>query len=93
MHGIGDLEATETGITIMTENPRFKVVSYSDAAKFEDPNGYLLFQPLNFENFLVDTANNEIVWTDGYMQPEDATLNRDLKVLVDLLNRVAKELP
>ena len=35
-------------------------------------------------------AEGKTVWSDG-MEPEDATLYRDLKPLVDLLNKEAEE--
>ena len=38
---------------------------------------------------LVDTTTGEVVFHDG-MEPEDATLYRDLGTLVDLLNANAK---
>jgi len=41
-------------------------------------------------NYLLDTKTNDIVFRDG-MQPEDAILDRDLRIFVDLLNQVSEE--
>lgn len=42
----------------------------------------------HFPHLLVDTRTNAIVWHDA-MEPEDASLDRDLRALVDLLNAEA----
>jgi len=46
----------------------------------------------NYEywNVLIDTKDNSEVFDDR-MEPEDASLHRDLRSLVELLNRVTEE--
>lgn len=68
---------------------RFIVVD--EAEGYEDPEGFSEgVEDWNFPSYLVDTKTNEIVFKDGG-EPEDASLTRDYRRLVDLLNKVAEE--
>jgi hypothetical protein len=40
-------------------------------------------------SLLLDRIKNEVVFCDAYMEPEDASLGRDLGKFVDKLNEVA----
>lgn len=58
---------------------RAKTATNADEFVWEGPWGD------DFSNYLLDTRTNEIVFSDS-MEPEDATLSRDLSPLVTLLN-------
>lgn len=67
---------------------RFKVVDLDEAKKYNDPHSYVEYaSEWDYNNYLVDTATDDVIWSDG-MEPEDATLVRDLYFFVDLLNKV-----
>lgn len=55
-----------------------------DRFKIEERN-----DKYDYGNVLIDTKTGEVVFDDRRMEPEDATLCRDLSVFVDLLNEVA----
>lgn len=69
--------------------PKYKVVSIydPDIAEHKDPHGYLEYMSPDYDtcSFLLNTETDELVWCDR-MEPEDATLSRDLRGLVELLN-------
>lgn len=79
---------------------RFEVIIYPSEEwveehnnDFQDPKGFLDdFGGTFYEDqcLLYDNLKDEIVWADG-MEPEDATLTRDLSPLVVLLNQIAEE--
>lgn len=80
---------------------RFEVIDCPDkkwvkehSDQYRDPQGYLdgYLDWFEYEpcSFLYDNLKDEIVWSDR-MEPEDASLIRDLNPLVQLLNRVADE--
>lgn len=70
-------------------NDRFVVVNTPEAAGREDAAAWGL-EPGDYGSVLIDTKTDRIVFSDS-MEPEDASLGRDLKPLVDLLNEVDKE--
>lgn len=65
---------------------RFKVIHCRD---YIDSEGNKPYED-DYDCLLIDTTNNEIVFSDS-MEPEDATLYRDLYPLVELLNKLAAE--
>lgn len=63
---------------------RFKVVELEEAKEYDE---YVCeWDENDGRSYLLDTKTNEIVFSDA-MEPEDATLGRALKPLVDLLNK------
>lgn len=68
---------------------RFIVVDNDEAQNYADPFDYAYPNDhYDVSGFLVDTEKHEVVFCD-YMEPEDATLGRDLRPLVDLLNELS----
>ncbi len=65
------------------DDPRFKVIGPEEAEK----HGEYVSDRDNDEctSFLLDTKTATVVFSDA-MEPEDATLDRALRPLVDLLN-------
>lgn len=70
---------------------RFTVLPWDDAKGYEDPDGLTDFgHDLDYSSYLIDTETGEVVFCDA-SEPEDATLGRTYRPLVDLLNKVAAE--
>lgn len=68
---------------------RFIVVGKDELDEYNDPHGYSEYgDEWDYPGYLVDVDSQEILWMDQ-MEPEDATLDRSLSPLVDLLNKVA----
>lgn len=69
---------------------RFMLCDYREALRYEDPEDWLaLGHDLDFATYLVDTEVGIVVFCD-HMEPEDATLDRDLQPLVRYMEEVAK---
>lgn len=69
---------------------RFLVTDYAEAKYFDDPEGWMHFgHEGEWCNYLIDTELGIVVFCD-HMEPEDATLTRDLQPLVRYLEELAK---
>lgn len=73
---------------------RFKIVSLTEAALVDEEAAEYLeeiadewYTPL----VVLDTQNNKVVFYEGQVEPEDATLDRYYSALVRLLNEVDAE--
>jgi hypothetical protein len=66
---------------------RYQVVEWSQASDARNAEEYAPWDgDDDLATYLLDNKTNEIVFCDR-MEPEDATLDRDLAPLVELLNR------
>lgn len=70
---------------------RYKVVNLEEAAKHDGEVAEMLEWKSNWDDnlYLLDTKTGKIVFNDR-MEPEDASLDRDLRPLVTLLNALAE---
>lgn len=65
---------------------RFVTVAWDEAQNATNAGEYEPWDgDRDYSSYLLDTKTNKIVFNDR-MEPEDATLDRDLSPLVDLLN-------
>lgn len=88
MHDPGDEDKGHSGIN-NPEVPRF-VRMIADDARAAGVSNVDMWEAWNTVSILVDTKTYEAVGADGG-EPEDQTLGRDWKWVVDLLNKVAEE--
>jgi hypothetical protein len=72
---------------------RYQICDYQEATNYQDPQlilPELLDEPWAEDcegaSFLIDTLTGEVVFSDAG-EPEDATLARNYRPLVDLLNK------
>lgn len=73
----------------MASFPRFHIVDHDEARKAPNALAYIGYSPdEELRNYLIDQRTGCIVYMDGG-EPEDQTLRRDQRALVDLLNEVA----
>lgn len=64
---------------------RYWICEWAAAARATNAEEYEPYDAWDEASYLLDTKTNMIVFCDR-MESEDATLNRDLRPLVDLLN-------
>ena len=76
----------------MTATPvRYMICDWDVAKGCHNAEEYEPYERWDYSGYLVDTVTNMIVYNDR-MEPEDATLDRALHPLIDLLNNQALRL-
>lgn len=72
--------------------PRFITVDSTQGSLANNADEWIFEEEWEsgWHSYLLDTKTNDIVFSDR-MEPEDATLGRDLRRLVNLLNDIDSE--